>query len=122
MRSNAYTARNAAWAERQRQVLAAGLVSERFPGVQSIVVTMNYNRGRNSAMLRTLNFYPGSPAFFKVSPLGDGAEDGAPDLTGFISKMVSAHQKSAKGKLTGGPGEEAIVRPNVDYEVSISYS
>jgi hypothetical protein len=83
---------------------------------------MNYNRGRNSAMLRTLSFYPGSPAFFKISPVSDGSEEGAPDLTGFISRMVSAHQKSAKGELSGGPGDEAIVRPNVDYEVSISYS
>src|SRR5512139_1375616 len=121
MRSNIYTARNAAWAERQRQVLAAGLVSERFPGVSSIVVTMNYNRGTNSALLRTLNFYPESPAFFKVSPLGDGGEDGAPDLTTFISRMIGTHQRLAKGKISGGRGDEVIVQPKVDYEVAITY-
>lgn len=122
MRSNVYIARNQAWAERQRQMLAAGLVSERYPGVESIVVTMNYNRGRSSALLRTLNFLPGSPAFFKVSPLGDGGDDSAPDLTSFIHGMISAHQRSAKGKLSGKRGDEAIVHPNIDYEVVISYS
>ena len=121
MRSNIYIARNAAWVERQRQILAAGLVSERFPGVSSIVVTMNYNRGRNSALLRTLNFYPNSPAFFKVSPLGDGGEDGAPDLTNFISNMIGAHKKSAKGESTCGRGEEGVVPPKVDYEVAVTY-
>jgi len=121
MRSNIYIARNAAWMERQRQILAAGLVSERFPGVSSIVVTMNYNRGRNSALRRTLNFYPGSPAFFKVSPLGDGGEDGAPDLTNFISGMIGAHKGSAKGEVRGGRGDEVIVHPNVEYEVAITY-
>ena len=121
MRSNIYIARNAAWVERQRQSLAAGLVSERFPSVLSIVVTMNYNRGKNSALLRTLNFYPESPAFFKVSPLGDGGEDSAPDLTNFISRMIGAHQRSAKGEISGGLGDEAIIHPKVDYEVAITY-
>jgi hypothetical protein len=113
-------ARNAAWAERQREMLAAGLVSERFPDVSSIVVTMNYNRGRNSALLRTLNFYPESPAFFKVSPLGDEGEGGAPDLTNFISRMVGAREKSAKGEVGGGRGG-ASIHPKVDYEVAIAY-
>jgi hypothetical protein len=122
MRSNAYLARNEAWVERQRQMRDAGLVSERFPGVSSIVVTMNYNRGRNSALLRTLNFLPGSPAYFKISPLGDGREDGAPDLTDFISRMVRAHQRSAKGEFSGVQADAATVDPNVDYEVAISYS
>ena len=121
MRSNVYTARNAVWMERQRQILAAGLVSERFPGVSSIVVTMHYNRGRNSALLRTLNFYPGSPAFFKVSPVGDEGEDGAPDLTNFISRMIGEHQGSAKGEVGGGRGGEVAVHPKVDYEVAIAY-
>lgn len=115
-------ARNAAWAERQRQMLAAGLVSEHFPGVQSIVVTMNYNRGRNSAMLRTLNFYPGSPAFFKVSAPGDGGDGLGHDLTGFISGMISARRKSAKGEIAGSRGDGAAAPPTVDYEVAISYS
>ncbi|HWR98851.1 MAG TPA: hypothetical protein VN317_10560 [Candidatus Methanoperedens sp.] len=121
MRSNIYLARNAAWVERQRQILAAGLVSERFPGVLSIVVTMNYNRGRNSALLRTLNFYPESPAFFKVSPLGEGGEDGAPDLTNFISRMIGAHQRSAQGGIGAGRGDEVILHPQVDYQVAITY-
>jgi len=121
MRSNAYLARNEAWAERQRQMRDAGLVSERFPGVSSIVVTMNYNRGRNSALLRTLNFLPGSPAYFKISPLGD-RDDGAPDLTDFISRMIRAHKRSAKGEFSGGRDDEGTVNPNVDYEVAISYA
>jgi hypothetical protein len=122
MRSNVQNARNEAREERKREMLAAGLLSDRFPGVASIVVTMNYNRGSHSSLLRTLNFYPGSPAFFKISSLGGGEDEGGLDLTNCIHRMVRGRERTAKGEFKGGRSDEAIVHPNVDYEVAISYS
>lgn len=122
MKANGFNTKNEAREERKRQIAAAGLVSGRFPDVASIVVTMNYCRGPFPAVLRTLNFYPGSQAFFKISCLGDGCDDGGLDLTNIMQRMVRTREKSAKGKLTCDNKDEAIVHPTVDYEVAITYS
>jgi len=122
MKSNVYTMRNEAREERKRQTLAAGLVADLFPGVLSIVVTMNYSRGGFSSVLRTLNFYPGSNAYFRISCLGDGCDDGVLDLTNSIRKLIRSHEKSAKGDLRCDINDAAIVHPIVDYEVAITYA
>ena len=122
MKSNVNTVRNEAREERKRQTLAAGLMLERFPDVASIVVTMNYRRGGFSSVLRTLNFYPGSHAFFRISCLGEGCDDGGLDLTNPIHRLIRSRQKSAKGELSCDKNDPAIVHPIVDYEVSITYS
>ena len=122
MRSKVYNLRNEAREERKRQVLEAGLVSDRFPGVQSIVVTMNYGRGSFPSLLRTVNFYPGSPAFFRISCLGDGCDDGGLDLTYVMQRMIRSHEKAAKGELSCDNKDAAIVHPNVDYQIAITYA
>lgn len=122
MRASVYSMRSEAREERKRQMLAAGLVSERFPDIASIVVTMNYSRGSFAAVLRTLNFYPGSPAFFRISCLGEGCEDGGLDLTYVLHRMIRAREKSAKGELSCDNKDSAIVHPSVVYEVAITYS
>lgn len=122
MKPNVYSKRKEAWEERKRQMLAAGLMSDRFPEVSSIVVTMNYRRGTFSAVHRTMNFYPGSQAFFKISSVGEGSDEVGLDLTRFIHKMIGSHQRSAKGAFNGDQKDPAVVHPNVDYEVAITYS
>ncbi len=122
MKSNGFNTKNVAREERKRQVAAAGLVSGIFPDVESIVVTMNYCRGPFPAVLRTLNFYPGSQAFFKVSCLGDGCDDGGLDLTDVMQRMIKGRRKTAKGKLSCDNKDEAIVHPTVEYEVAITYT
>lgn len=122
MKPNVYSRRKEAWEERKRQMLDAGLMADRFPDVSSIIVTMDYSRGTFSAVHRTMNFYPGSPAFFKISSLGEGSDEGGLDLTRFIHKMIGSHQKLAKGAFNGDRKDPAIVHPNVDYEVAITYS
>lgn len=121
MKSKAYTERNEAREERKRQMLAAGLMAERFPGVESIVVTMNYNRGRHSAILRTLNFNPASHAFFMVSSLGE-EDDGELDLTNFIHRMIRSRERSGKGEFSNARAEVPAIHANVDYEVAITYA
>jgi hypothetical protein len=122
MKANIYNMRNAAREERKRQIAAAGLVSGCFPDVASIVVTMNYSRGTFPSVLRTVNFYPGSQAFFRISCLGEGCDDGGLDLSGVMQRMIKRHEKSAKGVLHCENRDEAIVHPSVDYEVAITYA
>lgn len=122
MRSNAYSVRSEAREERKRQVLATGLMSERFPGVSSIVVTVNYGRGTHSAVLRTLNFYPGSHACFRISCLSKGCDDGGLDLTHSIHRMIGRRDTVAKGELSCDNKDAAIEHPHVDYQVTITYS
>jgi hypothetical protein len=117
-----YNARNEAREERTRERAAAGLVSDRFPGVSSIVVTMNYRRERTSAVLRTLNFFPGSPAFFRISCLGEGCDRGGLDLTWVINRMVRGREKTAKGELTCDNKDPGVVHADVDYNVTITYA
>lgn len=122
MKSSVYSKRKEAWEERNRQMVEAGLVSERFPNVSSIVVTMDYSRGGFSAVHRTLNFLPGSPAFFKISALGDECDEGGPDLTPFILGMIGSRRKSAKGKFSCDHNKPVVVHPVVEYEVAITYA
>ena len=103
MKPNVYSRRKEAWEERKRQMLDAGLISDRFPDVSSIVVTMDYSRGTFSAVHRTMNFYPGSHAFFKISSLGEGSDEGGLDLTRFIHKMIGSRVKVGEGRLQRRP-------------------
>lgn len=121
MKPNVYSKRKEAWEARQRQMLDAGLISDRFPDVASIVVTMDYSRGSVSAVHRTMNFYPGSQAFFKISSLGDEGDEGGLDLTRFIQKMIRSRESSAKGGFNRDSSDPALIHPVIDYEVAITY-
>lgn len=122
MKPNVYSRRKEAWEERKRQMLDAGLMSDRFPHVASIVVTMDYSRGSVSAVHRTMNFYPGSQAFFKISSLGDESDEGGLDLTRFIHGMIRSRASTAKGEFSRDQSDSALVHPVIDYEVAITYS
>jgi hypothetical protein len=97
-------------------------MSGRFPQVSDVVVTMNYKHERASAsVLRTLHFNPSSPAFFKVSCLGEGCENGALDLGPLITRMVRGRQKTATGQLRCENNDPAVVHAQVDCSVTITY-
>jgi len=116
-----YNARNEAREELKRERLAAGLMSDRFPGVSSIVVTMTYKRARASSVLRTVHFCSTSPAFFRISCLGEGCEGGGLELTWVIQRMIREREKSMRGELRCENRDEAIVHADVDYSVAITY-
>ena len=117
-----FNAKNEAREELKRELLSAGLMGERFPAVSSIVVRMNYKRGRTSALLRTVNFLPGSPAFFRISCLGEGCERGGLDLTWVIGSMIRRGERTAKGELKCTNQDPAILHSDVDYDVAITYA
>lgn len=114
--------KNEAREELKRETLAAGLMAERFPAVSSIVVTMNYQRGRTSALLRTVNFLPASPAFFRISCLGEGCEGGGLDLTWVIGSMIRRGERASKGELRCLNQDPAILHADVAYQVAITYA
>jgi len=122
MRSNVYSTRNEAREKRNRQRLEAGLISDRFPSVARIVVTVNYRREKYSSVLRTLNFSPESPAFFRISCLGEGCEDGGLDLTRVIRGMIRRRERTASGELRCDNRDPEVVHAGADYKVAITYA
>jgi hypothetical protein len=114
--------KNAERLERKQQKLDAGLISARYPGVASIVIAMNYyDRGSDtSCMQRTVNFFPGSAAYFLMECMGDKCIDGGFDLEPIIRTMVKGRLKSANGELVcRGSGSSGHRR--IDYKIVIQY-
>lgn len=122
MRRNVYNRKNEAKEERVRQELDAGLMSDRFPEVSNIVVKMKYVKEGATSLLRTLNFNPGSYAFFRISCLGEGCVDGGLDLTRVITTMIRNHKTSTKGELSCENKDPSAVHADIAYEVSMKYS
>lgn len=106
--------------------LAAGLLSERFPGVSDIVVRMiYYQKAINSVMMvRTVNFWPTHYAYFKMDCMIKGCLDGGFNLTSVIAKMIKNHKKSEKGKLICNGKSDTVSsgHASIDYQITITYS
>ncbi len=123
MTNNTHSRNTAARTERLRQRLEAGFLAARFPEVASIVVNMTYSqRGVAKTLARTLYFFPGSCASFRVDCLNKDCTDGGFDLTHIITGMISSRREASTGELNcegNGPsgGHSAIV-----YKVAIQYS
>ncbi len=105
--------------------IAAGLVSERFPGVSGIVIYMTYYREIfiQVLMLRTVNYYPTSYAFFDMECMTEGCVNGGFDLTPVITNMIKNRKKSGKGMIVcrGKNGKLAPKHASVSYEINIQY-
>jgi hypothetical protein len=122
MKYNANSKKNAAMKERLHQREETGFVASHFPDVTGIVISMSYNQiGLNKALLRTVNFFPGSYAFFKVDCVNRECLDGGFDLTDIITEMVGKHRETAKGKLSCEGNGLAAGHSAITYEVEIQY-
>ncbi len=106
--------------------LAAGLLSERFPQVSGIVISMTYyQKGANPVlMLRTVNVVPTDSAYFNMECVIKGCVDGGFDLSKIIANMVKARKKIGKGKLTccGKTDVHPSDHASIDYEIDIRYN
>jgi hypothetical protein len=106
--------------------LEAGLVSERFPDVSSIVVHMTYyNKGINPVqMVRVINLFPTAYAYFKMECLIKGCIDGGFDFTSVIKNMIKNHKKLGKGKLVckGKNDDLPSDHASIAYEINIQYN
>jgi len=105
---------------------AAGLVSERFPDVSSIVIYMTYYRGIfiQDLMLRTVNYYPTSYAFFDMECMTAGCVNGGFDLTPMITNLIKNHKRSGKGRIVcrGKNSKLAPKHASVSYVINIQYN
>jgi len=105
--------------------VAAGLVSDRFPGVQGIVLHMTYYQGvfNPLLMVRTLNFLPADYAYFRMECMKEECTNGGFDLSPVVSTLVKGRKKTGKGKILCS-GKNSAVAPGharIDYEISIQY-
>ncbi len=113
--------KQAARAERKQQKIEAGLMSLYFPNVSSIIIKMSYRQaGLSQSLLRTVNYFPCSYAFFEVDCLNKECVMGGFDFTGILSSMVRTRLSTSSGEITcgGGPvsGHSAVT-----YEITIDY-
>lgn len=123
MKYSANSRKNAARTERLQQRVDAGFVSAHFPEVAKIVISMIYNQiGLNKSLLRTVNFFPDSPAFFRVDCVNKDCAGGGFDLTLIITGMVGKHRETAKGKLSCEGNGPAAGHSVIVYKVEIQYA
>ncbi len=104
---------------------AAGLVSDRFPSVAGMIITMNYYQGsvKSPLMIRTVNIYPTSYANFKMSCMTKGCNDGGYELSAVLEKMVKTQTKMSKGSLlcSGKTDTPSNGHAHIEYEAVINY-
>jgi hypothetical protein len=110
-------------AERRQQKIDAGLLSERYPHISSIVITMDYYQKGAGAVLmkRTVNFFPGSSAYFLMECMKNDCLNGGFDLAPVIATMVKGCSESKNGELTC-PGNNASGHTRINYNVAIHYN
>ncbi|MGD0283086.1 MAG: hypothetical protein ABSB95_12075, partial [Dissulfurispiraceae bacterium] len=90
----------AAKAEKKQQREDAGFVSELFPKVADIAISMKYAQtGVLEPLTRTINFSSRSYAVFRVNCLCSDCVEGGFDFTKIISSMVKAGKTASKGEI-----------------------
>ncbi len=107
----------------KKNKLAAGLVSERFPGVSEIVFRMTYYQKSSQPvlMVRTLNFIATDFAYFRMECMRDECTNGGFDLTSVVASLVRSKKKTIKGKISCS-GKNETLAPNhasIAYEITI---
>jgi hypothetical protein len=111
--------------ERMRDRQDAGLISQRFPEVSSIVVDMEHNRKGISAvhLLRTLKFFSDSHAYFRVECLNRDCRDCTDgfSLDQVVAAMIRNHKPSQEGKLDCEGNGITSRSVNISYKVTIQY-
>ncbi|MBI4685956.1 MAG: hypothetical protein HY755_12290 [Nitrospirae bacterium] len=109
--------------ERKQQKIDAGLLSDRYSGVSSIVIIMNYYQkgSAQTFMQRTVNFSPKSSAYFLMECMKHDCTNGGFDLESVIAKMVKGRLKSKNGELAC-QGNNASGHTRIDYKVNIQYN
>jgi hypothetical protein len=123
MNNSMNSRKSAARTERLERRREAGSVATHFPEVVQIIISMMYNqKGMGKSLPRTVNFFPGSYALFRVSCLSKECVDGGFDLTRVITAMIRNRREAAKGELNcegNGPSADHSV---IAYEVAIQYA
>lgn len=111
---------------KKQHKLDAGLVSECYPNVESMLISMEYYHKAENPLLmkRTVNVFPSSFAYFKMECMTKGCEGGGFDLTSIIAKHVKQLKKSLKGTMVckGKNSEKQPDHASISYEITIKYN
>jgi hypothetical protein len=111
--------------KRNEEKIASGLVSERFPQVAGMVIKMTYYQEMANPvlMVRTVNVFPSTHAFFHMKCAIKECENGGFDLAPVIASMVRGRKKSAKGEMfCKGKGDKLKSKhASISYEIKIRY-
>jgi len=106
--------------------LDAGLVSDRFPNVEGMVIQMTYYHNTENPVLmqRTVNVFPSSYAYFNMECMIKGCEGGGFDLTSLIARNIKQNKKSFKGDMVckGKNDEKPSNHARISYHIAIKYS
>ncbi len=104
---------------------AAGLVSDRFPSVAGMVITMTYYQKsvKSPLMIRTVNIFPTSYANFRMACMTKDCNDGGFELSAIVEEMVKTQTKMSKGSLLCSGNADTL--PNgharIEYKTVIKY-
>jgi len=111
---------------KKNNMLAAGLVSERFPDVASIMFRMTYFQKTADPVLmtRTISFFPTNYACFHLECMREECTDGGFDLAPVVAGLVKKNKKTVSGKIVCNGKSEDLLRghASIAYEVSIQYN
>ena len=111
--------------ELHKQQVEAGLVSERFPKVTSIVIQMTYFHNAENPVLmeRTVNYFPTSHAYFIMGCMEKTCENGGYNLTQAIKKQIKNRKKLVKGEMQckGKSAGNSSKHARITYEINIKY-
>lgn len=103
------------------ELVATGLISERFSGIASIQFRMTYYRRFNQVLMeRTLSFSPHDYAGFNLKCMQDGCTGGY-DLTPIVAGLVKSGKKSIKGKIFCHGKSDTLGHASIAYEVNVQY-
>ena len=111
--------------DRERaDLLASGLVSDRYSQISNIEFRMTYyRRGLNQVLMtRTINFRPSDYAGFHMKCMHDGCTNGGYDLAPVVAAMVKGRKKSTRGKIFCHGTNDTLGHASITYEVSIQYN
>ncbi len=111
---------------KNQQKLKAGLISDRFPKVSTIVIHMTYyHKAENPVLMeRTVNFFSSSYAYFNMECMEKDCDNGGFDLTPIIRRQIKNHKNLSKGKMVCCGKSAALTSDHarISYEISIKYS
>jgi hypothetical protein len=111
---------------KKNAMLAAGLVSERFPAVSNIMFRMTYyHRAADPVLMtRTISFAPNNYAFFHLECMREECTNGGFDLAPVVAKLVKNNKKTVSGKIMCNGKNEDLRHghASIAYEVCVQYN
>lgn len=102
----------------------ADAISERFPGVSGISVRIIYhgNNGNPVLMVRTVNYFPSTDAYFVMQCFRKECTGGGFDLGPKISGLIKNKERSGKGKMEcKGSDPSAPCKAGISFEINVQY-